>query len=254
MYVTLSRARWVEDQMPHDGQGFARPGTMMPGMPERGFQRLSVELQLQNRGDAGNVFRGEEFSLASPGGTTYIPGGALIGTARLDKNQSLNTTLFYDVDVLEDTQNLRLIWRRGDETVYMPVPPIPPHYHAQPRGDVTWPPLVAVLLPLGREEWGETLYMTTFACVACHGDPEEPGSNTIGPHLGTIATDADTRQPDVPGMQYIYEAILDPNAFIAPRCQAELPCAAPSAMPDYSTLLALQEMADLLAYLAGQRG
>jgi hypothetical protein len=47
----------------------------------------------------------------------------------------------------------------------------------------------------------------------------------------------------------VYESILDPNAFVAPRCDGDRRCRAPSMMPFYGASLTAQEMADLVAYV-----
>ena len=49
--------------------------------------------------------------------------------------------------------------------------------------------------------------------------------------------------------QYIYESILDPNAFIAPDCPTG-PCVDPSLMRlDYGGVFDEQDMADMVAYM-----
>lgn len=246
--VRLERARWMTDHMDHGG-GFARPAVMMPGMPEAGFQRLSVELSFHNAGSRPAAFQGEEFSLVTGRGETLEIYGADLGTARLGRGQSLNTSLYFDVNTTADPGRLRLLWRRGGEKVYMPLPAPPEHYHARPRGDVVWPSDVTILLPMGNSERGAELFSAAFGCVACHGDPARPGSNPIGPHLGAIGMVAGERQDAKAAPQYIYESILRPNDFIVEECRDGRPCAAPSAMPDYAELLSLQDMADLVAFL-----
>ncbi len=249
--VRLQRARWMTDHMDHGG-GFARPATMMPGMPEPGVQRLSVELALHNAGSEPVEYLGEEFSLVSSLGESYAVFGADVGIARLARGQRLNTALYFDVDTLTDPGLLRLRWQRGDRRVTMPLPPPPEHYHAQPRGDVVWPDAVTFLLPIGNFERGETLYAATFGCIACHGDVSRPASNPVGPHLGRIGTVASERVAGQPATQYIYESILRPNDYITAECHPGMPCSTPSAMPDYAELLGLQDMADLVTYLARQ--
>ena len=53
----------------------------------------------------------------------------------------------------------------------------------------------------------------------------------------------------MPAPQYIYESIVEPAAFIAPECKGGLPCVTPTAMPEYASLMDLQDAADLLGYL-----
>jgi len=103
-------------------------------------------------------------------------------------------------------------------------------------------------------ERGADLYENEYACFSCHGFPEEPGSNQVAPWLGDIAEVGATRVEGQSAAQYVYESILNPNAFIAPDCPTG-PCAEPSAMPgDFAFRMANestdpQHMADILAYL-----
>lgn len=246
--VRLEQARWMADHMDHGG-GFTRPATMMPGMPEPGIQRLAVELAFRNAGDWPVGYHGEEFSIVTDRGETYGIYGADLGTAELGRGQSLNTSLYFDVDTDEDPGRLRLLWQRDGDRVFMPLPDPPDHYHARPRGDVVWPGDVTVLLPLGSSERGAELYGATYGCIACHGDPERPGTNMVGPHLAAAGVVAAGRQEGKAAPQYLYESILRPNDFIVEECRDGMPCSTPSAMPDYAELLSLQDMADLIAYL-----
>jgi mono/diheme cytochrome c family protein len=104
----------------------------------------------------------------------------------------------------------------------------------------------------GDPERGAAVYEAR-ACFSCHGYPEEPGSNTVGPWLGEIADVGGTRVAGTSAQQYVYNSILHPNDFIAPDCPTG-PCADPSAMPSsFASDFAQnpQDMADILAYLLG---
>lgn len=250
--LRLLRVEWLEHQMSHSDGGFQRPSSMMPGMPEEGLERLSVEVAVTNTGRQPTELRSEELVFESDRAGTLHPVGALVPRQQLLPEQSLVTSVFFDVETDRPLGRLRLVWRHAGDSAYMAVPH-PPAHHAQPRGEVDWPAEVAVLLPIGRPEQGQSLFLT-YGCNACHGDPTEPGSHRIGPHLGRIGAVADGRLPDRSGLQYLYESILEPNGFIAPECADGEPCPEPSAMPEYGALLSLQEMADLVMYLAGQIG
>jgi mono/diheme cytochrome c family protein len=65
----------------------------------------------------------------------------------------------------------------------------------------------------------------------------------VGPHLGDIGRESE---------QYLYESLIAPDRAIAPACPKG-PCAKPSAMPPWGSILTAQEMADLVAYLRDQR-
>ncbi len=104
----------------------------------------------------------------------------------------------------------------------------------------------------GNPELGAVAYQS-YGCAACHGQPEEPGSANIGPWLGEIKNEGANRIEGYLAQDYIYESILDPNAFIAPDCPNG-PCNEPSLMPgDFSFRMSNnpQDMADILAYLMG---
>jgi mono/diheme cytochrome c family protein len=102
-------------------------------------------------------------------------------------------------------------------------------------------------LPEGDASAGEEAYLTN-GCNACHGIPDGSVPAAVGPDLSNIANDAVDRVDGMSAEQYIYESILDPNAFIAPECPNG-PCGEPSAMRlDYPNVLSEQAMADLIAY------
>jgi len=112
---------------------------------------------------------------------------------------------------------------------------------------VEWPEAVEDL-PEGDAENGPDIYQLN-GCAVCHGNPEDVNSvATVGPLLGNIGNDAETRVEGMSAEQYVYESILVPNAFIAPDCPNG-PCNDPSVMrQDYPNLLSDQDMADLVEY------
>lgn len=243
----LDDTTWIADQMDH-GENFQRPAVMSPDMPAPGRQRVTVYVTLQNLAQETQDYRGEEFFLVPEIGEEVPPFGAVLGEAPLQPGQSLNTAIHFDLDTTRPHGKLLMNWRRGRDSAYFAVPNPPEHYHLRPRGE-DLPPDARLLLPIGKPDRGERLYTGTYGCSACHGDPSKPGSNNLGPHLGSLGVIAGQRVKDLPAPQYIYESILEPNAFIVPECQRGQPCDSPSAMPDYSSLVSLQDAADLLAYL-----
>lgn len=120
------------------------------------------------------------------------------------------------------------------------------------------PPLpddLDITLPLaypGDTARAEELYEVTYGCAACHGQMDEPGSNSIGPHLGNIGNDAGTRQPNVSAEEYLYESILNPGAFISGGCPAG-DCAniMPNNFGDRMSEVP-QDMMDIITYLMSQ--
>ncbi len=251
--LQMLEARWLLDQMDH-GENFQKPSTMMPDMPEWGKQRVTLDLTFRNEASNPQVYDGREFFLVPEIGDEVMPYGANVGSARLAPGQTLNAVIHFDFDTTQPHGKLRVAWRRAGETVYLPVPEPAEHYHLRPRGgEISLPADARLLLPIGKADRGEVLFMGRFGCYACHGDPNVAGSNIIGPHLGNIGIEGGARIEGVPAHQYIYEAILDPNAFIAPECQNGQPCATPTAMPEYASLMTLENAADLLAFLLEQK-
>ena len=253
LHLRLEQARWLLDQMDH-GENFQKPSTMMPDMPEWGKQRVSLDLALINQSPDTRIFDGEEFVLVPEIGDEVLPIGAQVGRALLGPGQALNTALFFDFDTTRPHGRLQVEWRRAGESVSLPIPRPAEHYHLRPRGgEVALPPEARLVAPLGRPERGAELYASVYGCIACHGDLAEPGSNNVGPHLAGIGTTAETRIAGVSGPQYIYQSIIEPGAFIAPECKGGIPCTEPTAMPEYASLMNLQDLADVLTYLMEQK-
>lgn len=119
------------------------------------------------------------------------------------------------------------------------------------REPTVWPDTVSEL-PAGDATNGEQLFLVTYGCSACHGNPAEPGSNAVGPWLGDIENVGATRVDGYTAASYVYESILLPSAHIAPDCPTG-PCAGPpSGMPaNFGERMSEQDMADVLAYLLG---
>lgn len=252
MSLRISDATWIADQMEH-GANFQQPAAMMPDMPTAGKQRVTVYLALHNQTGQTREFHGEEFQVVPEIGDDVPPFGALVGEAPLAPGQTLNTALHFDVETSRPHGKLLMNWQRGRRSVFFALPDPPEHFHRRPRGgDVALPPQARLLLPIANPDRGEQLYNATYGCSACHGDPRQPGSNNLGPHLGGIAVEAGKRVQGLPAEQYIYESILQPDAFIAPGCKGG-PCQSPSAMPEYESLVNLQDAADLLGYLLEQK-
>jgi hypothetical protein len=246
-------ASWVADEMEHP-KNYQQPASMMPDLPTQGKERVTLHMAVQNRSDRARELHSEELELVPEIGEDLAPLGAVVDAARLEPRQTLNTEVHFDVDTTRPHGKLLARWRRGHRSAYFAVPDPPEHYHLRPRGgDVALPADAKVLLPIGDRDRGGELYSGTYGCSACHGDPRVLDSNNIGPHLGNIGIVAGQRIPGKPAAQYIYESLLEPDAFIAPDCKGGQPCERPSAMPDYSRLVNLQDAADLLTYLLDQR-
>lgn len=117
-----------------------------------------------------------------------------------------------------------------------------------------WPDNVEDFLadyPDGDAVNGKALYVT-YGCSGCHGIPDEGVVAAIGPTLVGIEETGATRVAGQTALQYVYESILHPSAYIVPDCPSG-PCTGPpSAMPaNFPDRMAPNpsDMTDLLVYL-----
>jgi len=109
--------------------------------------------------------------------------------------------------------------------------------------------------PDGDVEAGQKAYLA-YGCNACHGLPgDDTAPAAVGPELmGIVDTGAD-RIAGYSAEDYIYESILDPNAFISPNCPNGACAGPPSAMPGNFGLRMggseemPQDMQDLITYM-----
>jgi mono/diheme cytochrome c family protein len=94
--------------------------------------------------------------------------------------------------------------------------------------------------------------LIALGCNACHElDGVEGMVGKVGPDLTHIGTVAASRKPEMSAEEYLREAILDPNAFVAPECPTG-PCSTPSIMPPiFGDKLTATQLETLVAYLAG---
>ena len=108
--------------------------------------------------------------------------------------------------------------------------------------------------PEGDAARGEELFLS-YGCTGCHGNMEDEASAAVGPWLGDIAEVGATRVEGLTADEYVYESILDSNAFISPECPTG-PCAGPpSAMPDNFPLRMSenpQDLQDLMSFILDQ--
>jgi cytochrome c551/c552 len=256
--LRLMLARWILDEMEHDGSGFAMPTSMMPDIPSHEVERLRVEIELHNRGAESRLFRLAELRLRSEAGGEWSPASdGLPEEVNIAPGMRLNRTAYFDYfdEGGKDAQlrtELRLVWTRGESSAAMGVPHPPSHDHSgeeETFEPIDWPEFVEDL-PEGDPGSGWFLFTTKHACVSCHGHPGLPGSNTLGPSLADVAQVAATRVPGKPAAQYLYESIVDPEAFRAPAPPNPSGEAVQSMpLPDVNE----QEVADLVAYLLQQR-
>jgi cytochrome c2 len=244
LLLHLDRANWIHDQMEHS-KSFAMPNLMMPGMPQRGFQRYSIEITVRNQSSKPELFCPHEMELHTEDGGLWPPMGGEIGDTTLAPGHQLTSTLHFDVP--ETSPELRLIWARAGVAMARTTPPEHPESALDEPVD-SWPG-EASELPPGDAVRGRQLYIGEFSCVSCHGFAESPGSNTVGPTLAKISEALAARGSLSSPAQHIYDSVLYPDLEIAPLCAKDEPCEKPSKMPFYGDLLSLQKMADLIAFL-----
>jgi hypothetical protein len=79
-------------------QGFQMPGSMMPGTPDEGFQRLQVSVNLTNRGHADTHVGPDDFVLVGANGATWTPllGGTFVPMT-IPAGHGFGTVVAFDV-------------------------------------------------------------------------------------------------------------------------------------------------------------
>ena len=97
--------------------------------------------------------------------------------------------------------------------------------------------------------------ITKGTCIACHTIPGVPGAvGMVGPDLTNIGAEAGTRIPGTSAQEYIHQSIVDPNAFIAPKCPYGLNCNAGTMLPNLADTLSEGEIKLIVDYLATLTG
>lgn len=91
---------------------------------------------------------------------------------------------------------------------------------------------------------GAAVY-TTY-CSACHNTASIPGG-AIGPDLSDIGATAGSRRDGLSATAYLFESIVDPEAYIAPGAQAQMP-------GGFAAILSIQQIRGIVAFLARQGG
>lgn len=91
-------------------------------------------------------------------------------------------------------------------------------------------------------------------CGGCHTVPGVPNAvGLVGPNLALIGVEGGTRKPGMSARDYIRESILNPNAFIAPKCPNG--ACPPNVMPqNFGKRLSPADIERLVDYLAGLKG
>lgn len=99
-----------------------------------------------------------------------------------------------------------------------------------------------------------TAVVTKGTCGACHAIPGiDTAVGMIGPSLAAIGTEAATRIPGSTADAYIRESILNPNAFVAPKCPTG-DCLAGVMLPNLGQMLTPAEIDTIVNYLLTLKG
>ncbi|MCE7984146.1 MAG: hypothetical protein DYG89_23475 [Caldilinea sp. CFX5] len=91
--------------------------------------------------------------------------------------------------------------------------------------------------------------VTKGTCNACHTIPGIDGAvGIVGPNLSNIGAEAGTRIAGYSAEEYLHESIVDPNAFIAPKCP--FGACTPGSMPNtLAQTLTPEEIQLLIDYM-----
>ncbi|MGH8476898.1 MAG: hypothetical protein ACRER2_14215, partial [Methylococcales bacterium] len=110
LFLKIEATRWLEAQMDH-GKVIPMPKSMMPDLPDHGYQRLSVELVIYNRGNSLQTFRARELFLCQTENKNWPAAPSSISEIVLSPGQLTNFYLQFDVPH-EMTDALHLEWQR----------------------------------------------------------------------------------------------------------------------------------------------
>lgn len=95
-------------------------------------------------------------------------------------------------------------------------------------------------LPKGDPENGARLFVSS-GCSGCHSQKKD--ERLVGPSFYNLWDVAATRVPGLTAKEYLYQSIVDPNAYVVEGYQAGL------MQQNYAALLSPQQMADILAWI-----
>ena len=100
--------------------------------------------------------------------------------------------------------------------------------------------------PKGNPAAGKAVF-TANGCAACHTFKPAGANGTLGPDLDNLAADAKTANRGSLA-QYTHESIVDPNAYVVPKCPSG-PCVKGTMPQNFGKKLSKQQLADLVAFL-----
>lgn len=106
------------------------------------------------------------------------------------------------------------------------------------------PEEIAALMP-GDPQRGAELVQAN-GCTGCHS--LDPNQTAVAPSWYNIANVAITRKEGMGPAAYLYESIVDPNAYVVEGYSAGI------MPPNFGETLSPQDLADIVAYLLTLRG
>lgn len=111
-------------------QGFQMPGSMMPGTPDEGSQRLQVNVSLTNRGQTEQTVEPADFVLVGANDATWAPleGGTFIPMA-IPPAHAFSTVLAFDVPSDEINDGLYVEWTSSGERTRLAITESDGHDH-----------------------------------------------------------------------------------------------------------------------------
>lgn len=95
-------------------------------------------------------------------------------------------------------------------------------------------------LPEGNPDNGAQVF-NTAGCVGCHSQKKD--ERLVGPTFYNLWNTAATRVPGLTEREYLYQSIVDPNAYVVETFQPNI------MQQNYAALLSPQQMADILAWI-----
>jgi hypothetical protein len=92
-------------------QGFQMPGSMSPGTPDEGFQRLQVNVTMNNRGRSDRRVATDDFALIGKNGSSWTPltGGTFVPMT-VPPEHAFSTIVVFDVPSSEIDDDLYVEW------------------------------------------------------------------------------------------------------------------------------------------------
>ncbi|MCS7061934.1 MAG: c-type cytochrome [Anaerolineae bacterium] len=99
---------------------------------------------------------------------------------------------------------------------------------------------IVVQLPAGDADSGAKLF-ASIGCNACHSVQKD--QRLVGPSFYGLWTRSANNSAGLSAKAYLYQSIVQPNAVIVEGYQPNL------MPPNYATVLSVQQMADILAYI-----